>query len=75
MKRWAKSNFTVKDNKVLLDTFGIYLRKQEQNIFGHSPPLEANAESKGANTPLVETGELKSKVAYKNSIDKQIKEG
>ena len=58
---------------------GKRLAAVEKSIFGDPSLLTSNAESTiaakhGADTPLVETGELRSKVAYRTSKSKIIKE-
>ena len=51
---------------IFLNELGEYIKKQEKEIFGSSL-LAANSPSKGANTPLVLTGDLKDKVAHRIS--------
>jgi hypothetical protein len=59
---------------MLLDDIGKFFREEEQKIFG-SPSLVPNAvPPKESNNPLVDTGDLKSKVAYRTSKNKQVKE-
>lgn len=60
---------------MLLDDIGKFFREEEQKLFG-SVSLAPNAvPPKRFNNPLIDTGDLKSKVAYKTSKDKKVKEG
>jgi len=59
----------------LLSDIGVFLRDEEKKIFG-SPDLAPNAvPPKDRNNPLIVTGDLKNKVAYRTSMNKSIKEG
>lgn len=71
---WCKTSPTKESNIKLLDTIGGIMAAKEKELFGQSPPLAPNAESKGKNSPLVDSGELREKTAHRNSITNQIKE-
>jgi hypothetical protein len=74
---WAKRPQTVNSNKKLLDDLGKVLTRKGRALFGKTPPLAVNApmtiKKKGRNSPLVETGELRDKFSYRNTIDKVIR--
>jgi len=80
MKLWGTSNYTRGNNEKLLQGFGIVLAKKEKAIFGKTgpmmPPTTSNKKvgAMGPTAPLVDTGELRSKVSYKTSISKVVKE-
>ncbi len=66
------SQMTDADADILLDAVGKRMAKKEKDIFGKTPPLAPNSKltqslKGGRNTPMVDTGELKSKVRYKKS--------
>jgi hypothetical protein len=74
-KAWSKRKSGDISDKILLNDIGEFLREEEKKIFG-SPSLAPNAvPPKAFNNPLILTGDLKSKVAYKTSLDRQVKEG
>lgn len=74
-KAWGSRTLGERSNAILLEDIGLVLREKEKAVFG-STALAPNAvPPKRRNTPLVDTGDLKSKVAYKTSIGKQVKEG
>ena len=74
MKSWGKRKSSDSSDKRLLNDFGKFLRIEEKKIFG-SAALAPNAvPPKAFNNPLILTGDLKSKVAYKTSLDNQVKE-
>jgi hypothetical protein len=84
MKSWGKSNYSQTANQKLLEGFGIVLAKKEKALFGKPqgvlmPPNSPNTKKKvgimGPFSPLVDTGELRSKVSYKTSIGKTLKGG
>ena len=73
IRDWRKRPLSEASNKILLDQIGRILAIREKRIFG-SPTLASNAvPPKDRNQPLVETGDLKSKVSYKTSIDNSVK--
>jgi len=76
---FLKTTVSQGDVLELLNTVGAALRAKEKSIFGHSPPLTSNSKNvikhKGnRNTPMVDSGELKERTAYKTSIDKKVRE-
>lgn len=77
-KKWLSSEMTREDHRQLLEALGESLVEVEKAIFGASPPLATNAsgtvKAKGFNSPMIETGELKERVAYRSSLDKRIVE-
>jgi hypothetical protein len=82
MSLWGTSNYNPSDNRKLLEGFGIVLRDKEKKLFGkvNSPLMQSNTSPKkvgveGPDAPLVDSGELKSKVAYMTSLSKAIKTG
>lgn len=83
MQAWGKSNYGNAANKRLLEGFGSAMAMKEKALFGRVAPATMPANSPttkkkvgvmGKNAPLVDTGELKSKVAYKTSLGKTVKE-
>jgi hypothetical protein len=78
IKNWSKREFNLFSHKKLLEDLGIAIGKIERGIFGNTSLLESNAPLtiaiKGKDAPLVDTGELKNKVAFKTSIDNTVKE-
>lgn len=74
-KAWGKRKLNASSNKKLLSDLGMYIRDEEKKIFGSSVLAPNAVPPKSFNSPLVDTGELKSKVAYKTSLDKKVKEG
>jgi hypothetical protein len=77
LSQYRKMELNQNANKFLLDAIGKYLRNQEKRIFGSSdlaPNAESTAERKGKNSPLIDTGDLRRKVAYRTSKNKEIKE-
>lgn len=78
LNKYRKLEPNEANNKLLLEELGKYLVKQEKEIFGSSalaPNAQSTIDQKGKNSPLVDTGSLRDKVAYKTSKDKTIKEG
>jgi hypothetical protein len=73
-KAWRGRTLSESSNGILLAQIGIILRKKEKAIFGSSALAPNAVPPKDRNDPLVDTGELRSKVAYKTSINKQVKE-
>ncbi len=77
---WLRSDKKNSDTLRLLSSYGEKMAEMEKELFGKpNSVIPSNSPStirnKGADTPLVETGELKSKVAHKNSINNRIVEG
>jgi hypothetical protein len=66
--QWLKN----KDCKKLLENLGRYISKVEYDLFGRVsfPYMPPDA----TKTPLFETGDLRSKTAYKTSKDNKVKE-
>ena len=74
-----KSGVVFGDLNATLRFIGLRLREKEKNIFGDTSKLQPNADATiarkhGVDSPLVETGELRDKVAYKLSTSKAIVE-
>ena len=74
-KEWRGRTLSARSNDILLEDIGRILRDKEKEIFGSSALAPNAVPPKDRNEPLVATGDLKSKVAYKISTNKQIKEG
>lgn len=74
-KQWGRRKITNSSNAELLDDLGKYFRSAEKEIFGSSALAPNAVPPKDSNNPLILKGDLRSKVAYRTSIDKQIKEG
>lgn len=73
-RAWGKRTLSDRSNDILLEDIGKILQKKEKAIFG-SAALAPNAvPPKDRNDPLVNTGKLRDKVAYKTSTSKQVKE-
>jgi hypothetical protein len=71
---WSRRTLSKGSNAILLQDIGAVLRDKEKAIFG-SAALAPNAvPPKSRNSPLVATGDLRSKVAYKTSIGNKVKE-
>ncbi len=75
VKAWGMRTPSPSSNAILLDEIGKILRAKEKAIFGSSALAPNAVPPKSSNTPLVDTGQLRSKVAYRTSISKQVKEG
>lgn len=73
LKRWAKDP---KNIDLFLSSLGKKIAQQEKQIFGNNTELASNApltqKLKGRDSPLVDTGELRSKVAYRTSIGNKV---
>lgn len=71
-QKWSKNLLNENSAKDFLKEMGEVLRQEYSDVFGQAgvfmPIVGENT------TPLVETGELKSKTAYKTSIDNIVKE-
>jgi hypothetical protein len=77
LSQYRKMELNENANNFLLDSIGKYLREQEKKIFGSSelaPNAESTQEQKGKNSPLIDTGDLRRKTAYRTSKNKEIKE-
>lgn len=78
LAKYSSKEPTPQNNEMLLEELGEFLRDEEKSIFGSSK-LASNAPStqeiKGRNDPLVDTGDLRDRVAYRTSKNKEIKEG
>lgn len=74
-KSWGNRKKGENSDRMLLNDIGSFLRDEEKKIFGSNVLAPNAVPPKNRNNPLIETGDLKSKVAYKTSIDKQVKEG
>lgn len=75
--RFRKKEPTPVNIAWLLKEIGQALGKKEKAIFGSgflAPNSPITIAKKGRNSPLIDTGELRSKVAYRTSKDKNIKE-
>ncbi len=73
-KKWGKRKSGNKADKLLLNDIGEFLRDEEKKIFGSGGLVPNAVPPKDRNNPLIDTGDLKSKVAYKTSLDKRVKE-
>lgn len=73
LRKWGSRPITPQSNEEFLSDIGHILAVKEKEMFGKSPPLIANAESKGRNTPLVDTGDLRDKVSHRNTLSNTIK--
>lgn len=74
-KAWKKRSSNDSSDEMLLEDIGRILREKEKAIFGSSELAPNAVPPKSTNNPLIDTGALKSKVAYKTSTGKQVKEG
>lgn len=74
-KAWGKRKSSDASDAMLLEDIGKILRDKEKQIFGSSDLIPNKVPPKSKNSPLIERGDLVSKVAYKTSRDKQVKEG
>ncbi len=74
-KAWAKRKSGDVADRKLLDGIGKFFLVEEKKIFGSSALAPNAVPPKASNNPLILTGDLKSKVAYKTSKDNQLKEG
>jgi hypothetical protein len=72
---WVQRKPSDTSDNLLLEEIGRILRDKEKKIFGSSDLTPNAVPPKTSNRPLIETGELRSKVAYKTSKNKQVKEG
>ncbi len=74
IRAWFKRKLSEGSDNKLLNDIGAYLREEEKRIFG-SASLAPNAvPPKAFNNPLIDTGDLRAKVAYKTSKNEQVKE-
>lgn len=80
MKVWLSGDINKQTTQLMLSTFGKHLVKKEKAIMGSSGNMMPPSTSKkrigveGPTAPLVDSGELKSKVAYKTSITNKVEE-
>lgn len=72
VRNWMKNPLDKNASSKLLTAMGDDLVKIEQSVFGDTSVLIPSKSRKG---PLIDTGELKAKVAHKNTITNKIKEG
>lgn len=78
-KAWGDSKLTSNSHEELLSEIGRYLANKEFEIFGVvSPEMPATTSPKdvgikGPNAPLVDSGELRSKIRHKNTISNTLK--
>jgi len=77
IRNWSSNLAGRADAKLLLDTIGKYHQKELQSLFGDTSALASNRPTtiriKGRDEPLVDSGELRDNLAYRNSIDEEIK--
>jgi len=81
IRNWSKALLNKDNNKdnskQLLDTIGKTYQEALLSLFGDTSMLTPNApltiSLKGRDEPLVDSGELKDNLSYRNSIDKEIK--
>lgn len=60
----------------VLDEAGINIAKEIDKVFGSSqlaPNSERTARRKGFNSPMIESGDLRNEISYRNTKDKRIK--
>lgn len=69
-KEWIAQADKADTSEKLLDSFGKYLSDYYRDIFGKVGPFMAPDRN---GTPLLETGDLKSKVGYKTSKNRSIR--
>lgn len=74
-KAWGKRKSGDTSDRLLLDGIGKFFLIEEKKIFGSNSLVPNAVPPKAFNNPLILTGDLKSKVAYKTSKDNQVKEG
>lgn len=79
---WSKKKATRESGTALLNMVGEAVASMEKDIFGDTGSLEKNSDNTtkrvgvaGPDAPLIDTGSLQGKVAYKTSRDNTIKEG
>lgn len=78
LKKYSRLEPSEINNAMLLDEIGQFLREEEKKIFGSgelAPNSPVTVAQKGSNNPLIDTGDLRNKTAYRTSKDKTIKEG
>ena len=79
VKNSLKNGVVLGDLNSTLNFIGLSLRDKEKDIFGDPTKLQPNADATvirkhGVDSPLVDTGELRDKVAYRLSTNKTIVE-
>lgn len=75
IKSWGNRPLSTSSNDKLLEDIGRILRDKEKAIFGSSSLAPNAVPPKDRNSPLVDTGDLKSKTAYMVSTNKIVQEG
>ena len=73
-KAWGGRTLGTRSNGILLEDLGKVLQDKERKIFGSSDLAPNAVPPKNRNEPLVATGDLRSKVAYRTSTSRKIKE-
>jgi hypothetical protein len=79
LNNWSKDIQKKDATLKLLEDIGLHVAKFEQSFFG-SPSADIPSNSpytirlKGADTPLVDTGDLQAKVAHKNTLTNNVQE-
>tara|TARA_R110000851_G_scaffold100830_1_gene216624 strand:- start:275 stop:766 length:492 start_codon:yes stop_codon:yes gene_type:complete len=77
VRAWNKELLTSDNSKALLDKLGRMYRKSIGDLFGDTSAIEGNHPTtirlKGRDDPLRDTGDLKRKLSFRNSLDKEIK--
>ncbi len=78
LRLWSKMNFSPAATKLMMNEIGKIIAKMEKKIFGDTALLAPNhpltINKKGFDAPLIETSELRDKVAYKTSLEGVVKE-
>jgi len=82
VKDWAKKSLSRESSLNLLEDIGKSVVVMEKDIFGDPSLLTPNSENTrkrvgvdGPDAPLVDTGSLRDKVAYRTTIDNTVKGG
>lgn len=77
IRSWSKALAKKDNSKMLLDRVGKTYQEALVSLFGDSSALQSNASPtislKGRDEPLVDSGELRDNLSYRNSKDNEIK--
>ena len=73
-RAWGNRKSSPQSDFALLTQLGEIMRDREKKIFGSSALARNKTPPKNINNPLIVTGDLQSKTAYKTSVDNQVKE-
>lgn len=76
VRNWTRDLAGPANTRTLLNQIGRYYQKELKGLFGDGSALTPNSpltiRIKGRDEPLVDSGELRDNLAYKNSIDEKI---